>query len=172
MVQKIWSIKILGPKTFWIHKNFCPKERGPKLSLSKKVWVHKNFRSNKNLGQKNAIKNTFDPELFGSKHFLDLNVFGSKNLPGKFLIKTIFGLKKCRSKTIWINFIGSNKIRCKKNLVQKNEDPLTTIRSVTADIFLIWTNVARTNVTWPNVTWELASVKESPRNLPVKSKSG
>ena len=45
---------------------------------------------------------------------------------------------------------GSNKM-----LVQKNSGPqnigfknLVKIVSVTAEIFLIWTNVARTNVVW------------------------
>ena len=31
---------------------------------------------------------------------------------------------------------------------------LVKIGSVTAEIFLIWTNVARTNVAWTNVTGE------------------
>ena len=30
---------------------------------------------------------------------------------------------------------------------------LVQIGSVTAEIFLIWTKVARTNVTWTNVAW-------------------
>ena len=34
--------------------------------------------------------------------------------------------------------------------------------------FLIWTNIARTNVAWTNVTQQMASVKDGPRNLPLK----
>ena len=47
----------------------------------------------------------------------------------------------------------------KKNLVPKRFRPpkigyksLVKIKSVTAEIFLIWTNVARTNIVWTNVT--------------------
>ena len=41
------------------------------------------------------------------------------------------------------------KLRAQKNLGPKR---LVTIGSVTAEILLIWTNVARTNVAWTNVT--------------------
>ena len=43
----------------------------------------------------------------------------------------------------------SSKILITKNLYPKS---FVKIRSVTAEIFLIWTNVARTNVAWTNVT--------------------
>ena len=45
---------------------------------------------------------------------------------------------------------------------------LVKIGSVTAKIFLICANVARTNVVWTNVTVTVASVKDGPRNLPLK----
>ena len=45
---------------------------------------------------------------------------------------------------------------------------LDKIGSVTGEIFLIWANVAKTNVSWTNVTGKLASVKGGPRNLPLK----
>ena len=106
---------------------------------------------------------------------------------------------------------GSKKINVCKTLGLKN---LVKIWSVTAEIFLMWTNVSRTNVAWTNVTvtvgicerwsqepsfkvwsksghyqlryslygqmlpgqmlpgqmslWGLASVKNGPRNLPLK----
>ena len=41
------------------------------------------------------------------------------------------------------------KIKALKKLGKKS---LVKIGSVTAEIFLIWTNVARTNVAWTNVT--------------------
>ena len=44
----------------------------------------------------------------------------------------------------------SNKIRAPKTLGPKS---LQKILSVTAEIFLVWTNVARTNVAWTNVAW-------------------
>ena len=45
---------------------------------------------------------------------------------------------------------------------------LVKIGSVAAVIFLIWANVAKTNVSWKNVTGKLTSVKGGPRNLPLK----
>ena len=45
---------------------------------------------------------------------------------------------------------------------------MVKIGPVTAEIILIWTNVARTNVAWTNVTKQLESVKDVPRNLPLK----
>ena len=40
--------------------------------------------------------------------------------------------------------------------------------SVTAEIFLICTNVTRANVAWTNVTVTFGSILDVPRNLPVK----
>ena len=46
---------------------------------------------------------------------------------------------------------------------------MVKIGSITAEIFLIWTNVARTNVTWTNVTiTDGIYVKKGPRNLLLK----
>ena len=45
--------------------------------------------------------------------------------------------------------VGSKKIKACKKLGAKS---LVKIGSVKAEIFLIWTNVARTNVAWTNVT--------------------
>ena len=42
------------------------------------------------------------------------------------------------------------------------------IGSVTAEIFLIWTNVARTNVAWSNVTAIVEIFQDSPKNLHLK----
>ena len=51
------------------------------------------------------------------------------------------------------------KVLLKKNLVKKIKDPkkwgtksLVKIGSVIAELFLIWTKVAKTNVAWTNVT--------------------
>ena len=45
---------------------------------------------------------------------------------------------------------------------------LVKIESVTAEIFLIWTDVARTNVAWTNVNLIVGSILDVPRNLPLK----
>ena len=50
---------------------------------------------------------------------------------------------------------------------------MVKIGPLTAEIFLIWTNVAGTNVAWTNVAWTMVTltvkdVKDGPRNLPSK----
>ena len=91
-------------------------------------------------------KITFDPKLSWSKNFQSKQIFSSKMLcPKKFGSKRIlnpkcFGSKKSRGKKY-----RSKMIRAHKNCFIK-------IKLVTAEIFMIWTNVARTNVTWTNVT--------------------
>ena len=45
---------------------------------------------------------------------------------------------------------------------------LVKIVSVSAEIFLIWTNVARTNVAWTNVPVIVKSVQDGPRKLSIK----
>ena len=50
--------------------------------------------------------------------------------------------------------VGGGKNPIKKNEVNKLKTPqnyLVKIESVTAEIFLIWTNVTRINVAWTNV---------------------
>ena len=43
------------------------------------------------------------------------------------------------------------------------------IRSITAEIFLMWTNVARTNVALTNVIVIVGIMfKKAPKNLPLK----
>ena len=54
----------------------------------------------------------------------------------------IFGSKKFGAKKIWF----------KKLILQKlGPKSLVRIGSVTTEIFLIWTNVARTNIGWTNI---------------------
>ena len=48
-------------------------------------------------------------------------------------------------------------------MVPETYQSLVKIRSVTGEIFLIWTNVTRTNVAWTNVT-----VTVGIRNLLLK----
>ena len=45
---------------------------------------------------------------------------------------------------------------------------LVKIWSVTAEIFLTWTNVPMTNVAWTNVPVTFKSVQDGPRNLTLK----
>ena len=59
--------------------------------------------------------------------------------------------------------LGSKELKPAKKMDPKS---LVKIRSLTAEIFLVWTNVARTNVAWINIT--TIYVMESPRNLPLR----
>ena len=107
----------------------------------------------KNWGPKKMLdpkKNLF-PKSFKFKIFLGpIKIAGSK----LFGLKRILGLKK-----LWVRKkFGSKEIWSKNILVHKNYDPkklgpkcLVKIGPVTAEILLIWTNVARTNVAWVNV---------------------
>ena len=74
---------------------------------------------------------------------------GSKNLESKNLLdlKKIWCPNKFVSKEIWIKKFGLQNLRPKKNWVKN----LVKIVSVTDEIMLIWTNVARTYVAWTNV---------------------
>ena len=45
---------------------------------------------------------------------------------------------------------------------------MVKIESVTAKIFLIWTNIAKTNVDWTNISIMVGSGKDGSRNLPFK----
>ena len=65
--------------------------------------------------------------------------------------------------------IGSNKIWSKNFLIKINHGlqklcpkSFVKIGSVTAEIFMIWANFARTNVSWTNVTMTVEI--EGPRN--------
>ena len=85
----------------------------------------------------------FDPSFFGPKKKLGLTKFGLQKefYQKKFRFNKCWGPKK----------FGSNKmlVQAPKILAQKNLDK---IGSVTAEIFLIWTNIAGTNIAWINVT--------------------
>ena len=69
-----------------------------------------------------------------------------------------FGVHKIlRSQKIWVKQNFGKKISIKKVKACKELGPkrLVKIGSVTAEIFLIWTNVALTNVAWTNVSVNL-----------------
>ena len=79
--------------------------------------------------------------------------------PKRLLVKK-FWLINCLSKNFGVNkYFGPKRfgpkvfltkmVWSKKKFVPKS---LVKIGSVTAEIFLIWTNVARTDVAWTNVT--------------------
>ena len=128
--------------------------------MSKKLWVHKNF------SLKDVISNNFLLKKISDQTFL-----GPKNL----------GQNKVRSKKVLVlNKSASTNIRSKKILVKKKLrycsyrqmfhglicfqkylkmvpeiylQSLVKLRSVTAEIFLILTNVAWTNVTMTVGIW-------------------
>ena len=75
------------------------------------------------------------PKIFGAKELGFQKSFGTKkNVSKKMLVQKNVGLKIFHRP---------------KKLGPKS---LVNIGSVTGEIFLIWTNIARTNVAWTNVT--------------------
>ena len=73
----------------------------------------------------------------------------------EFLVEKKDGPKSFRSiKSFGPKMFGSNKWWVQKVWVKQNSSSkkLVKMGSVAAEIYLIWTNVAKTNVTWINVT--------------------
>ena len=120
----------------------------------------------KNFGFKNFSQKSLGPNDFRIKKILVLKIEGGKSCLNqnnighdKFGIQKIWVQKNVGSKKCWVptNFwfqksLGqslSKRIKALKILAPKN---FVKIRSVTAETFLIWTNVARTNVASINVT--------------------
>ena len=77
---------------------------------------------------------------------------------------------------IWVKLNFGKKISIKEVKACKKSGPkcLVKIRSVTAEIFLIWTNVAGTNVAWTNdtVTVEISFRQSQEPTFKVWSKLG
>ena len=74
----------------------------------------------------------------------------------KLLVKIIWPPKNCglkksfwSEKDFWFKKFWSTEIKALKKLGPKS---FVKVGSVTAEILLIWTNVARTYVSWTNVT--------------------
>merc|ERR1712105_38558 len=91
--------------------------------------------------KKNLTQNCLDPKVVGGNKFFALKML----CPKKFGSKRIFN-PKC---------FGSKKRRGKKyrsKMIRAHKNCFIKIKLVKAEIFMIWTNVARTNVTWTNVT--------------------
>ena len=126
----------------------------------------------KNFGFKNFSQKSLGPNDFRIKKILVLKIEGGKSCMNqndighdKFGIQKIWVQKNVGSKKCWVptNFwfqksLGqslSKRIKALKILAPKN---FVKIRSVTAETFLIWTNVARTNVAWINVAWTNVTV--------------
>ena len=131
-VGKSLGAERFGPKQFGSRKKLSPKK-----SWSKKVWIQKNYGSTKFWVHKILAPKKIWVQIF--LNFVSKKICRSKkdcvkqNLVQKILIKINHGLQKL----------------CPKSFVK--------IGSVTAEIFLIWANSARTNVSWTNVTMTLKS---------------
>ena len=79
----------------------------------------------------------------------------NKFVPKKLVSKQNFGTKNfLRSQKMWVKQNFGKKLSIKKVKACKKLGPkrLVKIASVTDAIFLIWTNLARTNVALTNVT--------------------
>ena len=136
-VGKILGAERFGPKQFGSRKKLSPKK-----CWSKKVWIQKNYGSTKFWVHKIlAPKKNLGPIFF------------------KFCVQ-----KNCRSKKDWVkqNLVQNFLIKINHGLQKLCPKSFVKIGSVTAEIFLIWANFARTNVSWTNVTMTVES--ECPRN--------
>ena len=136
-VGKILGAERFGPKQFGSRKKLSPKK-----CWSKKVWIQKNYGSTKFWVHKIlAPKKNLGPIFF------------------KFCVQ-----KNCRSKKDWVkqNLVQNFLIKINHGLQKLCPKSFVKIGSVTAEIFLIWANSARTNVSWTNVTMTVEI--EGPRN--------
>ena len=111
--------------------------------FEKKIWLKKNLGFEKMLGPM---------ILWFQKNFGPYRFFVSDK---DFRSEINLDPKKFDPNKVW-----STKITALKKLVPKS---LVNIGPVTADILLIWTHVA-----WKNVTMTVGSVKDGPRDLPIK----
>ena len=116
------------------------------LSIWKKYCVWTNIGSTK---------------IFGQKEFTPKQIYWAKKCwaPKNFGLKKYFGSEK----DFWFEKFWSTEIKALKKLGPKS---LVKVGSVTVEILLIWTNVARTYVAWTNVTME--SVLDVPMSLHLK----
>ena len=119
-VGKIWGAERFGPKQFGSRKKLSPKK-----CWSKKVW----------------IQTIMGQQTFGFTKFWLRKKFGSK----------LFQIL-CPKKFVGPKKFGSNKIWFKSILIKRNHGlqklypkSFVKIGSV-AEIFMIWANFARTNV--------------------------
>ena len=136
-------------KNFGVNKYFGPKRFGPKVFLTKMVWSKKisvqNKICSKKIGQ-NRVSYSWDiPDL--DKFRQDKCCLDKCYHDSWHLLKMVPG-------TYFLS--------------------LVKLRLVTAEIFLIWTNVARTNVAWTNVVMavEICSRLSWELTFKVWSKSG
>ena len=118
--------------------------------------------SKKNKGLKKSV---------GPQKFWLQNFFG----PSKFCPKSFVKIRSVTAEKVSAKkIVVSKKIWVKQNFGPKNQgsQKLAQISSVkigsTAKIFMIWTNVARTNVAWTYVTVTVKSVQNGLMNLPLK----
>ena len=117
--------------------------------MVQKVFGIENLWSNKILTRKN-----YGLENFGSNNFLGQKMFGPKiSFNQKNVYQKVLG-----SKNVWTQQILEKRLFGPINKVKK----IVKIGSVTADILLIWTNIAWTKGT-------LTSGKDTPRDLLLMS---
>ena len=131
-VGKSLGAERFGPKQFGSRKKLSPKK-----SWSKKVWIQKNYGSTKFWVHKILAPKKIWVQIF-------LNFVSKKN---------------CRSKKDCVkqNLVQKILIKINQGLQKLCPKSFVKIGSVTAEIFLIWANSARTNVSWTNVTMTLKS---------------
>ena len=164
------SRETLGPKgflvKFFLAKALVVKKRFGQKILGKKNVVQLFFWSRQMLGRNNVrskkiLVNTCSvKEKLGPKEFRSKKLKFEKNLGQKIFGAKEFGFQKI----FWYKtFLGTNKIMLNEMMVKKylglkifycpeklGPKSLAKIGPITAELFLIWTNVTRTNFAGTN----------------------
>ena len=144
---------------------FSARRGWGKCWFQKKCWVKKNLnQKNISSDQDHSPKKWTKYKNFCPQKFKVLKIWVRKKYgPTKFRSKKVFFL-------MWTNFA--------RTIVTVAPEiyfwGLVKIRSITAEIFLIWTNIEWTNVAWTNVTVTFGicfRCSQEP-NCKVSSKSG
>ena len=135
--------KNIDLKLFWIPKNLRSKNylvlnMFGLMKLDPKLFYHKTTLGSKKLG----------PEKIRSK-----KMFGRKSLVQNLLSNSwdIAKHDKCRQVTYCLDKFHHDSWHLLQMVPESWLWSLVKIGFVTAEILLIWTNVARTNVAWTNV---------------------
>ena len=125
------------------------------LSVTENVFLWREISSSESQQYLSCYWLDFDPTFCTKRYIM------SKAWPWivfKILVQTYLGWMKFCPKNMW-----STKNKDPKKL---NPKRLVKIQSVTAEILLIWTNVARTYMLPGQISpWKLAHAKDCPTNL-------
>ena len=152
------SKKMCRSKKVWVKQNLVQKYFDQKKSRPPKI-VSKKFCQNwvSNSWNIHDMGKFCQDQCFLDKCDHDSWNRGSQELPLKFSQNWVSSswdityMDKCRQDKCWLDKCYFNSWNLFKIVTRIYLSSFVKIGSVTAYIFLIWTNVAKTNVSWTNV---------------------